>query len=137
MSDKHGVVLFQLPPTFKKDLPRLEAFLAALPAPGRAAIEFRHESWFADDTYALLRAHGAALVAMDAGEGEAATPVIATAGWGYLRLRAEAYADAELGAWAERIRAQALGHGVRVLQARGRRAGAGRAAPRDLHRRAV
>src|SRR5271169_6862377 len=48
---KLGPVLFQLPPFLKCDLPRLEAFLAELPRPLRAAFEFRHESWFNDAVF--------------------------------------------------------------------------------------
>ena len=58
-----GCLLFQLPPNFKADVPRLEAFLA-LPQMARAsrvAFEFRHASWFAEDTWSALRAHGAAV----------------------------------------------------------------------------
>jgi uncharacterized protein YecE (DUF72 family) len=62
---KLGLLLFQLPPNFKLDLERLRDFLAlpALQEPGRPAIafEFRHTSWFADEVYALLGAHNAAL----------------------------------------------------------------------------
>jgi uncharacterized protein YecE (DUF72 family) len=50
-------VLWQLPPTFRRDDDRLSAALARLPA-GRHCFEFRHESSFADDVYALLREHG-------------------------------------------------------------------------------
>src|SRR5437764_1282826 len=42
LKDRLGPLLFQLPPNFKKDVPRLRAFLALLPSPGRAAFEFRH-----------------------------------------------------------------------------------------------
>jgi uncharacterized protein YecE (DUF72 family) len=63
---KSGVVLFQLPPSFKKDLRRLATFLRALPAGFRFAFEFRHNSWFAPDTYEVLRSHDVALVGMDA-----------------------------------------------------------------------
>src|SRR4029453_9487744 len=59
---KRGPVLFQLPPNFKKDLPRLTAFLQLLPDDHRAAFEFRNESWFTDDVYAELKGAGAALV---------------------------------------------------------------------------
>ena len=106
LGDKRGPVLFQLPPNSKKDLPRLEAFLALLdavtPAP-RAAFEFRHPSWFSDDVLAALRAHGAALCIAEAED--LATPVEATAGWGYLRLRRQDYDDAALGRWADQLRA--------------------------------
>ena len=54
LGTKLGIVLYQLPPNFKFDLPRLEAFLGALPAGPRSAFEFRHVSWFVDETFRLL-----------------------------------------------------------------------------------
>src|SRR6185295_16908717 len=60
-----GPVLFQLPPFLKKDLPRLTAFLELLPAGGRAAFEFRNESWFTEDVFEALRSKNAALVTAD------------------------------------------------------------------------
>ncbi len=63
---KRGPVLFQLPPFLKKDLPRLEAFLALLPEGHNAAFEFRNESWFADDVYDALKRAGASLVSLRA-----------------------------------------------------------------------
>ena len=51
LGTKRGPVLFQLPPNLRKDVPRLEAFLALLPPDHRAAFEFREESWFADDPF--------------------------------------------------------------------------------------
>jgi uncharacterized protein YecE (DUF72 family) len=105
MGDKRGAVLYQLPPNMKKDLPRLEAFLALLSTVtpnARAAFEFRHASWFEDDVYSALRAHGAALCVAEAED--LATPFEATASWGYLRLRRQDYDDAALDAWAARLR---------------------------------
>jgi uncharacterized protein YecE (DUF72 family) len=99
-----GPTLFQLPPTLKKDLPRLTDFLAKLPRTWRAAIEFRHESWFADDVLDALRARDIALVVVD--EDEEGSPLVPTASWGYLRLRRTGYDSPALAAWAERIRAQ-------------------------------
>ena len=104
LPDKLGAVLFQLPPNLKKDLPRLDAFLQMLPAGHRAAFEFRNESWFDDDTYALLRRAGAALVLSER-EDNAPPPLVETAPWGYLRLRLEQYSDEDLKRWAERIAA--------------------------------
>jgi len=99
-----GPVLWQLPPNLKKDLPRLEAFLALLPTGGRPAFEFRHESWFDDGLLAALAARGAALVA--AHDGETDRPLVATSRFGYLRLRAVEYGPGDLRAWAGRILAQ-------------------------------
>lgn len=102
---KLGPLLFQLPPNFKKDVPRLQAFFAALPDRRRIAVEFRHESWFDDETFTALRDQAAALCVSDTGE-EPATPLVATTDWGYLRLRREEFGDLELQDWARRIREQ-------------------------------
>ncbi len=104
LGERLGPALFQLPPNLKKDLPRLEAFLAVLPEGARAAFEFRHASWFEDDVVEALRARGAALCVAE--DEELATPLVATAGWGYLRLRRQDYDDAAVAAWAEKVRAQ-------------------------------
>jgi uncharacterized protein YecE (DUF72 family) len=104
LGDKLGPILFQLPPNMKKDVVRLDDFLTALPPGLRAAMEFRHTSWFEDDVYACLRARGAALCIAESEE--LATPPVATAAWGYLRLRRQDYDRATLDAWGERIRGQ-------------------------------
>lgn len=97
-----GPLLFQLPPNFKKESERLEAFLAELPEGCRAAFEFRHDSWDDDGVDELLRGAGAARVVSDA-SGE--PRMTATADWGYLRLRADDYSEQELDAWAARLHA--------------------------------
>jgi uncharacterized protein YecE (DUF72 family) len=61
---KLGPVLWQLPPHLKPDLPRLDAFLARLPA-GRHAVEFRDPAWYAEETCAVLDRHGAAFCEHD------------------------------------------------------------------------
>ncbi|HEV8094248.1 MAG TPA: DUF72 domain-containing protein [Burkholderiales bacterium] len=104
LGDKRGPVLFQLPPFFKKDLPRLAEFLALLPKGHRAAFEFRNESWFDDDVYAALKGAGAALCLSER-EDNAPPPLVETAPWGYVRLRLEDYSDDALRVWAERLAA--------------------------------
>jgi uncharacterized protein YecE (DUF72 family) len=104
LGDKLGPILFQLPPTLRKDLVRLDDFLAALPPGLKPAVEFRHESWFADDVYARLGVHGAALCIAESEE--LTTPLVATTSWGYLRLRRQDYDEAALASWAERVKAQ-------------------------------
>jgi uncharacterized protein YecE (DUF72 family) len=99
-----GPFLFQLPPYLRKDLERLERFLALIPDGRRAALEFRHPSWFEDDVLEALRAHDAALCVTEAEESVA--PRAATAGWGYLRLRREEYDEAAIDEWAAWTRAQ-------------------------------
>jgi uncharacterized protein YecE (DUF72 family) len=103
-----GPVFFQLPPNFKKDAPRLRDFLAGLPHERPVAFEFRHESWFDDEVFGLLRAQGnAALCSADTDEsGEAGAPIVPTASWGYLRLRRADYSDGDLASWRARIAGQ-------------------------------
>jgi uncharacterized protein YecE (DUF72 family) len=102
LGDQCGPLLFQLPPHLRADLPRLDDFLSALPAHTDAAFEFRHPSWLADATYEVLARHRAALCVAD---GEAlTTPLVATAPFGYVRLRRDDYTDAALGDWGRRIR---------------------------------
>jgi uncharacterized protein YecE (DUF72 family) len=105
LGDRQGPVLFQLPPNMKADCGRLAAFLALLPDDFQAAFEFRHASWFTDETCDVLRAAGAALVTAD-GEGQAAGALVSTADWGYVRLRRADYDEAAIDAWAQRLAAQ-------------------------------
>jgi len=100
-----GVILFQLPPNMKKDLPRLEAFLASLPAGTRAAFEFRHPTWLEDDVLEVLRQAGQALCISDTDD-MPVTHIDRTAGWGYLRLRRILYDEAAMREWLQRIRDQ-------------------------------
>ena len=105
LGNRLGATLFQLPPTFKKDVDRLRNFLAALPRRWAAAIEFRHPSWFVDEVYDLLRARDVPLVAVDEDETEGqGSPLVPTASWGYLRLRRSAYDRTALEGWVTRIR---------------------------------
>ena len=105
-----GPVLYQLPPSFKKDLARLEEFLAILPAGGRATFEFRHPSWLSDEVFAALARRGVALCLAE--DDEVTTPTVATADFGYLRLRRPGYTPADLRSWAERILAQRWGEAL-------------------------
>jgi uncharacterized protein YecE (DUF72 family) len=100
-----GVLLFQLPPNMKKDLPRLESFLQSLPAGPRAAFEFRHPTWFDDDVLSMLQKNNRALCISDTDD-LPATHIDSTANWGYLRLRRIAYSAADLSEWLKRLNAQ-------------------------------
>jgi len=105
LKEQLGPLLFQLPPYLKKDLPRLREFLALLPSDRRCAFEFRHESWFDDEIFALLREHQTALCIAEAEDG-VEVPFVSTADWGYLRLRRPDYGDVELKTWGNRVREQ-------------------------------
>lgn len=106
---KLGPLLFQLPPSFKRDTARLESFLTFLAEASRAdtradrpVFEFRHPSWFQDEVFALLGAHSAALCVTDS---EAlAVPDVITSGFVYHRLRRPDYTDADMESWARRAR---------------------------------
>lgn len=103
---KLGPVLFQTPPFLKKDLGVLNAFLASLPEGRRIALEFRHPSWFSDDVYTALAERNAALVGGDLEEADKSPPLVATADFGYLRLRKLDYDPAGIAEWGERIASQ-------------------------------
>jgi len=110
-SPKFGPVLWQLPPGFRRDDERLAEALAQLPA-GRHCFEFRHESWFVDGVYDLLRSHGVALVIGDTPE-RPFQPHVFTAEWTFVRFhygrrgRGGNYSKSELEEWALRIEAWA------------------------------
>lgn len=108
LGPKRGPILFQLPPWMKKDLEKLGRFLELLPEGARAAFEFRHATWFDEETYALLKERHATLAASETDEktGELGPPVLPTTDWGYFRLRRTDYTEADLRAWLERIRQQ-------------------------------
>jgi uncharacterized protein YecE (DUF72 family) len=112
-SPKLGPLLWQLPPTFRRDDERLAAALAAFPRALRHAIEFRHESWFVPEVTALLRERNIALVIADRAEIASFQTHELTADFAFVRfhhgsrgLRGN-YSDRELDEWAERVRAWA------------------------------
>ena len=101
---KRGPVLFQLPPFMKKDVPRLSEFVKLLPPGHGAAFEFRNDTWFDDEVYAVLKTAGASLCLSER-EDNAPPPLVETAPWGYVRLRLESYSTDDLRRWAERLAA--------------------------------
>jgi uncharacterized protein YecE (DUF72 family) len=106
---KLGPVLWQLPPTFRRDDGRLASALEQLPE-GRHCLEFRHESWFSAEVYALLRAHGVALVIGDSPQRPYQSHEL-TADWTFIRFhygrrgRNGNYSATELDTWRRRIAA--------------------------------
>ena len=106
-SPKLGPILWQLPGTFRRDDERLGEALGTLP-PGRHCFEFRHESWFVDEVYELLRRHGVALVIGDTPRRPFQAHEL-TADWTFIRFhhgtrgRNSNYSQRELEEWAQRI----------------------------------
>ena len=104
---KLGPIVWQFPANFHRDDDRLGRALPLLP-PGRHCFEFRHESWFTEEVYKQLRAHGAALVIGDHPERPFQTYEF-TADWTLVRMhyghrgRRGNYSETELDEWAQRI----------------------------------
>lgn len=99
-----GPMLFQLPPTLRKDVPRLRSFLELLPPGWQTALEWRHPSWDDPEVLALLRTHQVATVTAEFED--AVPPIRSTASWGYLRLHRPGYTREQLTDWVGRIRSQ-------------------------------
>jgi len=102
LGPKLATLLFQLPPTFKKDAGVLRAFLDLLPDGTRAAFEFRHVSWLDVEVFDALRARNIALCIADSEKLH--TPIELTADYAYLRLRDEGYQQQDIERWAQTIR---------------------------------
>jgi uncharacterized protein YecE (DUF72 family) len=102
LGPKLATLLFQLPPTFKKNTEVLRAFVEILPEATRAAFEFRHTSWLDTDVFDVLRARNLALCIADSEK--MSTPVEVTADYAYFRLRDEGYQDEDIVRWARTIR---------------------------------
>jgi len=96
-----GPILVQLPPNFKFDQPLLEEFLSLRPPAFRFAFEVRHDSWYKEETYAVLRKHNTALCLAETDKDE--PPNVLTADFTYVRLRRQAYTAKELGTWRKRF----------------------------------
>jgi uncharacterized protein YecE (DUF72 family) len=109
LGERLGPLLFQLPPNLKADLPRLDEFLGVLThlrdgIEFRVAMEFRHPSWFSDEVLLRLERAQVALVVGDDDELES-PPLVATASFGYVRLRKTAPYDAvALAEWAQKLK---------------------------------
>jgi uncharacterized protein YecE (DUF72 family) len=101
-----GPVLYQLPPTWRVDLPRFAHFLGALPAGRTHVIEFRDPSWLAEDVFRLMEHHGVAHCIHDMYPLQ--VPLRATARTVYVRLHGDMdhagdYSPEALARWAGRL----------------------------------
>ena len=104
LEDSLGAVLYQLPPSLHKDLPRLEAFIKLLPKKPAAVFEFRHQSWYEDDTFELLNKLGAGFCVHDLSGNE--SPRVVTGDIVYVRFHGTSgryagdYPESQLQDWA-------------------------------------
>ena len=101
LKEKLGTILVQLPPYFKKDAEVLQEFLEKFSSRAKLAFEFRHDSWYAKDTYELLKKFDCAFAVVEA-EDQAAVREV-TGNFIYMRLRKGDYTKDELKEWAEWI----------------------------------
>lgn len=104
LGEHAGALLFHLPPYLKKDAGVLRDFLSLVPRDLRVSFEFRNATWHDDEVYTALSDAGAALCISDSEK--LTTPIVATAGFGYLRLRDEGYGPADIARWHAQITAQ-------------------------------
>lgn len=105
LGNKLGVVLFQLPPFFKKDVSVLSFFVDSLPADIPVALEFRHPSWRNDEVLKCLEGADIAWCISDK-QSDTPAELLSTASWGYLRLRQPNYTKPQLRSWLKKIRHQ-------------------------------
>jgi uncharacterized protein YecE (DUF72 family) len=106
LAERLGPVLLQFPPARQRNLALLDSLLIAL---GRvAAVEFRHESWFDDETYRVLREHRGALVVTDEAKWPRA-PLVDVSSVAYFRLR-RGYAGATFAPWVAEVRSALAAH---------------------------
>jgi uncharacterized protein YecE (DUF72 family) len=102
LGERLGPVLFQLPPSFRRDVPLLQEFLVGLPPLPYVAVEFRHATWHDDAVYDALRAHRAAFVIAE--DDKSSEPRVHTAPFGYYRLHRLRYTEAQIADWAAHLR---------------------------------
>jgi uncharacterized protein YecE (DUF72 family) len=108
------VILWQLPPSLHRDLERLDEFLTGLPESVRHAVEFRHESWWEDETAEVLSRHGAAFVCIS--HPKLPDDLIPTTDFFYLRFHGLGrplydydYSRKELQTWVAKLKPQRHG----------------------------
>lgn len=107
LGGKLGPLLYQTPPNMHRNNEVLESFVSALPQDMRHVFEFRHESWFNDTVYQILRKYNAGLCVFDMPD--FTCPLVATADFAYIRfhgstgLYSSCYSDDELAGWAGKL----------------------------------
>jgi uncharacterized protein YecE (DUF72 family) len=107
LKEKLGPLLYQLPPSMKRNDELLQSFLSSLPPEYQHVIEFRHESWIHEAVFDILRTHNVGLCVFDMPG--FSCPVVATSDFAYVRFHgsqgiySSRYSDEELSRWAQKI----------------------------------
>jgi uncharacterized protein YecE (DUF72 family) len=108
LKEKLGPILFQLPPTWKKNTERLEDFLRVLPKKFQYVFEFRNSTWYDEDIFSLLKKYNCAFCIYEIGGHMA--PAKVTADFVYVRLHGPgnkyqgSYSQEQLAQWAKQCR---------------------------------
>ncbi len=108
LKEKHGPILFQFPPSMKKDTKLLSDFLKKLPKKFRNVIEFRHESWHCEEVYTILEKHKTGYCIVS-GLNQPCN-IVATANFAYIRWHGPSsaysseYSTREMKQWAKKIK---------------------------------
>jgi uncharacterized protein YecE (DUF72 family) len=107
LKEKLGPLLYQLPPSMRRNDELLQNFLSTLPSKYQHVIEFRHESWIDEKVFNILRIHNVGLCVFDMPG--FSCPLVVTSDLAYIRfhgsegLYSSSYCDEELAQWAQRI----------------------------------
>jgi uncharacterized protein YecE (DUF72 family) len=107
LESRLGPILFQLPPSWKLNLERLEEFLRGLPRGQRYVFEFRNPTWDTPEVYALIRRYNVAYCVYELAGFQ--SPLEVTADFSYVRLHGPGnkyqgdYSRATLEMWTKRI----------------------------------
>ena len=110
LGDRLGPILYQLPPSLRKNLQRLDEFILSLPNRDCAVFEFRDKSWYDQETFDLMNERGVALCVHDMGD--KAPPRLVTGHVAYVRFHGTSgryagnYPDSMLQDWADWLKAQ-------------------------------
>jgi len=111
LGDRLGPILYQLPPRWRADPPRLARFVAGLPSGQAASFEFRDPSWYGDAVLRVLADAGCVLAFAVGGTLTTPPDVPAVGPFRYVRFHHGSggigFADEELAPWAERLAAEA------------------------------
>ncbi len=113
LEEKLGPILYQLPPSLKRDDALLDSFVSILPKNVHHTVEFRHRSWYEEPVFEILRSHGIGYCVISRPDFE--SPFTVTANFAYLRFHgsmamyAGSYSEKQLAGWAKRIHSAAAG----------------------------
>jgi uncharacterized protein YecE (DUF72 family) len=107
LEEKLGPLLYQLPPSMRRNDQLLRNFLSLLPPKYQHVVEFRHESWIDETVFGILRRDNVGLCVFDMPG--FSCPLVATSDFAYVRfhgsegLYSSCYSDEELSRWAQKI----------------------------------